>query len=99
MAEGVVFEPFLPLSDQDHKGGFVPFQFKQRIVGQIAQEGAVKVRSDTQSIRRSIESQHRNAKELGMGSDKAKPMFLEKHSIIDSQMIKINSNIVPSFAN
>jgi hypothetical protein len=29
MAEGVVFEPFLPFGDQGRKGGFATLQFKR----------------------------------------------------------------------
>jgi hypothetical protein len=29
MAEGVLFEPFLPSGDKGYKGGFATFQFKQ----------------------------------------------------------------------
>src|ERR1700690_1547172 len=72
LAEGVGFEPFLPSSDQGHKGRFAPLPKQHPIFGGVTNEIPPEIRPYPSSLGLKTRREHRHSQELGTGSNQTK---------------------------
>jgi hypothetical protein len=80
MAEGVVFEPFLPSCDQGHKGGFATLQKQPPIARAITNEISHENEPCPGKLGRKTGRELRNTQELGVLPNQTQQAILVKNS-------------------